>query len=504
MGVTNRTLLLAAFCGLLSLTSRGVEYSALWGKDGEKWDPAGRLPDVSYAGYACGEKPIPKVPVAASVRDFGAKGDGVTDDSEAFLTAIAKTGRGAIAVPAGRYRISKILEINKPGIVLRGAGPGKTVFVCPVPLNDIKPNWGQNTGGRKTSNYSWSGGIVWFTGAGDGKRIGSITASASRGSHLIHVDGNTAALKPGDWIEIRVKDDENRSLLEFLYSGDPGNLSSIKPGTHRTNFVTRLKAVGNGVLETERPLRIDVRPEWTPEVYTYAPAVTGSGIEDIGFEFPARPYQGHFSELGFNAVAFSGVAHCWARNLVITNSDSGIFAGGRFCTLEGIVCRTDGVKESGGVFGHHGLTLSGHDNLCTRFTIRQRFVHDLSVERGAGNVFSVGSGTDLCFDHHKRAPYENVFTDLDIGEGTRMWKCGGGSNLGRQSGARGTFWNIRARHAQKLAEVFGPPSMNYVAVQTKEKSVTEITGRWFEAVPPAEIQPANLHHAQLMKRLGAK
>lgn len=502
--MTKRTLLLAGTWSLLALTAHGAQSSALWGSDGGKLDPAGRLPDVSYAGYACGERPIPKVPVAANVRDFGAKGDGTTDDTDAFLAAIAKTDRGAIAVPSGRYRISKILEITKPGIVLRGAGPEKTIFVCSVPLNDIKPNWGETTSGQKTSNYSWSGGIVWFTGGGTGKRVGKVTTTAKRGTHELRVDGNTASLKPGDWIEIRVKDDEKRTLLEHLYSGDPGNLSSIKPGKHRTTFVTRLKSVKDSVLETERSLRIDVRPEWNPEVHTYAPAVINSGIEAIGFEFPTRAYKGHFSELGFNAVAFNGAAHCWARDLVITNSDSGIFAGGRFCTLDGIVCRTDGVKEKGGVFGHHGITLSGHDNLCTRFTIRQRFIHDLSVEQGAGNVFSSGSGTDLCFDHHKRAPYENVFTDLDIGEGTRMWKCGGGSNLGRQSGARGTFWNIRAKQPQKLATEFGPPSMNYVAVETKEKSVTDPDGRWFEAIPPAEIQPANLHQAQWMKRMGAR
>jgi len=41
--------------------------SELWGRNGERWDPAGRLPDFSYAGYHQGEKPIPDVPVVASV-----------------------------------------------------------------------------------------------------------------------------------------------------------------------------------------------------------------------------------------------------------------------------------------------------------------------------------------------------------------------------------------------------------------------------------------------------
>ena len=167
-------------------------------------------------------------------------------------------------------------------------------------------------------------------------------------------------------------------------------------------------------------------------------------------------------------------------------------------------CQTRGVQENGGVFGHHGITLSGHDNLCTHFEIRQRFIHDITVEGGAGNVAASGSGIDLCFDHHKRAPYENVFTDIDLGAGTRMWHCGGGADLGRQCGARGTFWNIRARQPQQLPKDFGPPSLNLVGVQPKGKSLTEAAGRWCEAIQPDRLQPADIHLAQLKKRLGAK
>ena len=48
-----------------------------------------RLADFSYAGYASGERPIPVVPVAANVRDFGARGDGRSNDTAAFKKAIS-------------------------------------------------------------------------------------------------------------------------------------------------------------------------------------------------------------------------------------------------------------------------------------------------------------------------------------------------------------------------------------------------------------------------------
>lgn len=63
----------------------------LWGTNGEKWSPTSRLPDVSYAGYASGEKAIPKLATKTNVRDFGAKGDSLTDDTKAFNDAIAAT-----------------------------------------------------------------------------------------------------------------------------------------------------------------------------------------------------------------------------------------------------------------------------------------------------------------------------------------------------------------------------------------------------------------------------
>ena len=498
-----RMALLLGIWSSLVLAAPGP-HSALWGRDGESWDPAGRLPDVSHAGYACGEKSPPKVAAMANVRDFGATGDGTTDDSDAFLAAIKKTPKGAITVPPGRYKITKIIEINKPGIVLRGAEPAASILFCPVPLNDIKPSWGATTTGKRTSNYSWSGGIIWFKGENPGKRIGKVNSIAKRGSHELRIDGKIANVKPGAWIEISMRDDTKKSLLDHLYSGDPGNLGKIKALSHKTSFVSRIQSVSNGRLIIERPLRIDVRPEWNPEVRLYEPSVIMSGIEDLSFEFPKRIYGGHFSELAFNAVAFSGVAHCWAKNLIITNSDSAIFAGGRFCTIDGLRCQLAGVGETKGVFGHHGVTLSGYDNLLTRFEIHQRFIHDISVERGAGSVTSSGTGTDLCFGHHKRAPYDNVFTDIDLGIGSRMWKSGGGADLGRNCAARGTFGNIRAKTPQHPPDAFGPSSMNLVGLETKEPSQLEMSGLWFEAIPPGEIEPANLHQAQRDKRMDAK
>jgi hypothetical protein len=477
--------------------------SSLWGRSGEKWDAKGRLPDFSHAGYRCGEQPIPRVPPKLDVRRFGARGDGKTDDTKAFLDAIKAAGQGAIFVPPGRYVITNILEIRKSGVVLKGAGPDKTVLFFPRTLHDIKPNMGATTGGRPTSNYSWSGGFVWLKGHSRGRKLADATPPARRGDTQLRVS-KPGGLRPGMEIEITQRDRSDNSLARHLYANDPGDMKKLH-GRTRTSQVCSIREVRGGTLLLDRPLRCDLKKEWTPEVRGFTPSVTNSGVEDLAFEFPVTPYRGHFTEKGFNAIALSGVVHCWVRNVVTRNADSGIFASGRFCTIRDV--RLESSRPAHGkskTVGHHGVYLTGNDNLLTKFEIRTRYIHDITVSHCTGNVISEGKGEDLSLDHHKRVPYANLFTALDAGAGTRLWSSGGGGSLGRHCGGWETFWNIRAARPQKHPGGFGPASMNLVAVQPGGKSVLDPKGKWFEAIAPDKIRPSNLHRAQLERRLGRK
>src|SRR5262249_27613506 len=124
--------------GIFLCLTANAETSDLWGASGERWTPQSRLPDFSYAGYHCGEAPLPNVPPGVSVKTFGAKGDGVADDTAAFLKAI-KEAKSAIEIPPGRYVITEILDIKRSGVVLRGAGPDKSILFFPKPLQAIRP-----------------------------------------------------------------------------------------------------------------------------------------------------------------------------------------------------------------------------------------------------------------------------------------------------------------------------------------------------------------------------
>jgi hypothetical protein len=491
---------LMVLLGLVVFDLSAAENSVLWGRAGEAWTPQSRLPDFSFAGYHCGEQPLPDLPPGVSVKRFGAIGDGVTDDSQSFIDALAQVKTGAIEIPPGRYRITRILEITRCGVVLRGAGPDKTVLFFPIPLNEIKPNWGATTTGQRTSNYSWSGGFISLRGGFSTALLTSITGAALRGDTVFPV-ADPAKLKPGQRVEIALSDSADNSLARHLYSNDAGPVENLR-GSTRVSLVARVVAVAGGRVRLDRPLRCDVRPEWKPQVRRFEPTVTESGVEHLTFEFPNTPYRGHFTELGFNPVALSSVADCWVRDIRIVNADSGPMVSGCFNTIAGVVYESQRAPDRANCTGHHGIYLGGGDNYFTGFDIRARFIHDVSVSHCAGCVVARGKAVDLCLDHHCRTPYENLFTDLDAGVGTRLWASGGGAALGKHCAARGTFWNLRA--ARPLAyppPSFGPPTMNLVGLTTAQPSETQPGGKWFEAIPPAQLVPANLHAAQLERRL---
>lgn len=479
-----------------------IAYSQLWGSEGEFWLPAGRLPDFSYAGYRSGERPIPDYPVKTRVDAFGARGDDDLDDTAAFQAALAATESGAIMVPPGRYIISGVLRITRPGVVLRGSGAARTTLYFPKPLEAIEPNQGATTAGRPTSNYSWAGGFVRLQGSFGSKLLTSITGGASRGDQVITVE-KPQKLAVGQVIEVCVTDLPDNSLAKHLYSEDEDDVSKLN-GKTTTSLVTKITKIEGDRVHLERRLRFDVRPEWRPVVRAFNPTVQDSGVEDMAFAFPALPYGGHFTEQGFNPVAFAEVAHCWARRLKFVNPDSGPMVGGVFNTVSDVVFVSSRAPDTSGNQGHHGICLQrSGDHLFTRFDIRMRFVHDITVSECAGVVVSEGKGVDLCFDQHKRAPYETLFTAIDLGKGTRPWASGGGDALGKNGGARVTFWNLHA--AGPLAEppkAYAPWSMNLVGVDLGRPGVTDPTGLWREFSAGEAVSPPDLHVAQLARRLG--
>ena len=98
-------------CTCFLMTVIGL--SSLYAQNWRLIKPAYPTKDAFVAGY--------------SVTDFGAKGDGITDDTESFqkglnsLTNVgpSKVNGGILFVPAGKYVIKGNLNIPK-GVTIRG------------------------------------------------------------------------------------------------------------------------------------------------------------------------------------------------------------------------------------------------------------------------------------------------------------------------------------------------------------------------------------------------
>ena len=505
----------------LHLSNGGVgEYSKLWGESGELWNPRGRLPDFSYAGYHMGEDPIPDVPVKLNVRDFGAQGDGITDDSQAFLQAIAEIDDGAIYIPSGRYKLTQVLDITKSTVVLQGAGVDDTVLYFPKNLGEVLGPGNAPPGTPDWSAYSWRDGFIRIKGKPTRSTLVDVVGAASRGDSRIRIS-SASEFDLTEMVGLYQSDPGDGSYLKHLHAEqlDGGNPNIVKSGAR---FISKVKDIEGSTIELERPLRTDVRVKWGPVIHSYIPSLQEVGIENLTMEFPEVRYTEHHKEPGYNGIQILNAANCWVRNLKFLNADNGIFLDfSRFCTIANVYFGAYEARavsyRADVVSGHHAMkTYRGADNLFTGFEVNTRFIHDITLGAGSnGNVFSKGKGIDLNFDHHRRAPFENLFTDIDAGRGGRLWERSGTTDIGRpHSGARETFWNIKTtqpyiawpKHsvfddASARSVPWGPDQMNLVGVTTNDPSTLTEDSKWFEVIDPDELFPQDLHLAQLAKRL---
>lgn len=495
--------------------SSSCSYSSLWGVSGEKWDPAGRLPDFSYAGYHAGEANIPNGPAKWDFkRDFHAKGDGRTDDSGALLNAIQSIDAGVLFIPEGTYVIARRIDISKGNFVLRGAGPNKTVLLFPNSLTDL---FGNKAKGTEQSQWAFGPGLLNITGKdpiNPETRLADVTASAKRGERTLQLSSKISVAK-GDWVRLTESDPKSPSadagsLIHYLY----GNL--MPPGSdligtpHVVRFLSRIKSVSDKQIELERPLPYDVRPEWTPELHRFAPSVQEFGIEHLSIHFPWTPYPGHFKEKGYNAIFFEGVSQCWVNDVEIQNADFGIdLTSTNFCTVSHVTLTTSASRavssDARGWNGHHGID-SGHgtENLITNFDVQTKFVHDISVEwYSLHTVFANGRGVDLNMDHHREANYSTLFSNLDCGAGTRPFDSGGSGNRGAHSGAYSTFWNIHATAPLRLPPLDFGPLLNFIGVQLAETKIPDqASNQWLiEPLASGSVCPIELQQAMKTRRL---
>ena len=446
------------------------------------------LPDFSFAGYGNGLPAIPD-PSGTVVRvdDFGASANDQIDDTKALLAAIlhANDVAGPVIVrfSTGRYIVSEVLRIERSDFVLQGAGSGAggTVLHFPRPLKQVDRSTSLDElrqylvqlDKREVdpdrnlddyfSEYSWSGGFIWIQKPGvreapylveydpEIEKLADIETGA-RGARTI-VLSSTADIDAGDIIQLQWinREGPDAGIIKSLYETEHASA-----GSHHWSFPERPL-----VRQTSRVLRVDGRNVQLADPLLHdandaIPAQVAAwdglqhvGIEDLTLEFPDSPFFGHHMERGYNGIYFTSSFDSWARNIRITNADSGILSyNSANLTYRDVI--SDGVRR-----GHYAVHMGNvHNVLAENITVMNPVLHSLSFNTQSTKCVFKNAEVFVtpALDQHAGANHQNLFDNVTLhmqavrskdgpvvpvfdGSGAGYWQPGhGGFN---------TTWNLR-------------------------------------------------------------
>ena len=446
------------------------------------------LPDFSYAGYRNGVVDIPAANgTVVSVDEFGAIANDGKDDSKAIHDAIshAHSVKGPVVVRfgPGRYRISEVLKIERTEFVLQGngSGAGGTTLHFPRPLNQVDKSTSldelrkyivQLDKRQKEpdlnldeyfSEYSWSGGFIWIQKPGtrtapyleeydpEIEKLADIRSGIRGDTSITVSDGTTLAA--GDIVQIQWINDSGPGapIIKSLYGAE-----FESAGSHHWSFperplvrqTLRIRSINGNAAELSAPLLHDAGDSIPAQIAVWD-GLEHVGIEELHIEFPMSPYFGHHMERGYNGIYFTSAFDSWARNIRISNADSGILSyNSANLTYRGIT--TDGERKA-----HYGVHMGNvHNVLAENINVMNPVLHSLTFNTQSTKCVYKNAQVFVTptLDQHAGANHQNLFDDVTLhmratssedgpvavvfdGSGAGYWQPGhGGFN---------TTWNLR-------------------------------------------------------------
>jgi len=233
---------------------------------------------------------IPNYPPFASVKDpaYGAKGDGVADDTVAIQKAIDACPAGkAVLLPPGNYRLTGMLRLQK-GIALRGEGPEKTRLINEATKDHIigMCDWDQDLTSKIVSGYT-------------------------RGSTAIVVE-DASKFKVGELLLIDQLNDPD--LVDIAGIEGVCTYAGREDGKRAMGQLVQISAKNGKELTLSRPLYYTFKEALKPEATRSTDkAIVGAGVEDLYIEMTKR----HTDESSSIRV-WQGV-RCWVKNVESCN-----------------------------------------------------------------------------------------------------------------------------------------------------------------------------------------
>lgn len=284
---------------LVSLDACGRLTYGLYANQGQD-EAVHRLPDFSHAGYMGGGVALPDVPTVLTLD--GPSGGDDRPQIQAALDEVAARApdadgfRGAVALPAGEWRVDDGLVIAADGVVLRGEGQGAD-------------------GTRIVATRRAQHAVITLQGDGpalaeiDGTRRRIADAYVPVGSQrltLAHVDG----LSPGD--AIAVERTPNAAWIDALDMGRYG----WEADAYHIAFERRITAIEGDTITLDLPMVDTIEDGFGGgAVYRvdHGGRVQQSGVEDLRVisEFDHDTDEQH----AWSAVVLRRASNCWVRGI---------------------------------------------------------------------------------------------------------------------------------------------------------------------------------------------
>ncbi len=379
--------------------------------------------DWSRSGVPGG---IPEVPTTVNVLDYGAVGNGSTNNLAAFEAALAAADYGeAVIVPAGTYRINGSLRIPE-GRVLRGECPSDTrleFFVnSKSPCIDI---------------------VTFEYGS-----FQAVTSGFQKGSNAINVN-NPSAFSVGDYLEIQ---QENDPVL--MYTEDRWNESWAANAVGQLFKVTGKS--GNRI-DLDRPVFYGFNPSLDPEVRAVG-LIEDVGIEDLYIE--------RLDASDGSSILIKNAALCWVKNI-----ESNMTFRSHVDIQRGIDCEVRGSyfhhsHDYGGGGHAYGVDLATHTTSVLVENNALNFLrHALLIQLGAtGNVFGYNYSTAPYWSNsntnippdismHGHFPNMNLFEGNIVVEATfsdHWGPVGPGNTMFRNRVTTSDIWLRDHSHRQNI------------------------------------------------------
>lgn len=236
------------------------------------------LPENARARWAQAglRGPVTNFTNVLNVKNYGAKGNGTTDDTSAINSAISKAPSGSVIyLPAGTYRLTKRIYL-KSNMILRGDGSALTSLIFE----------GSNTYDRCIGLACWD--------SDQPTTYVTPTAGMEKGSAVVTVS-SVAGFQAGDVIEIEEDNDPAWGFTESWQARVVGQLNRVVAVDAANSRLT----LGHHLRHTFTAVR---RPRLRRLV-----TITNAGVENL-YVRRKDAVTGYTIEMKF-------AVRCWVRNV---------------------------------------------------------------------------------------------------------------------------------------------------------------------------------------------